>query len=489
MAFTISYIYQAIDKFSPISKRVGKGLKGVNKKLRETARGAKKAGGQIDNLAGRMKGLIAGFIGFQSIRKFIGVGADFQDALADLSAITGAAGKDLQFLSEEAINLGKAAATMPAQVVTAFKAVASAKSELLKDPKGLSAITEQILLLANATGLELLPVANVVLDALNQFGAGAESAARFVNVLAAGSKIGASEVAETGVAVVKSGVAAKLAGVSFEELNSLIQVLAKNGVKAEVAGTGLKTALLALETAGIRKIQPSIVGISKALENLKDANLDAARLQKLFGLEALQVGGILIENAALTKEWTAAITGTNIAQEQARIRMATFRTQLRRIGATISGAVAKAFIRLEPVLTRQAKLFTDFLSGLQPGQIDAFADSVAGLVEVFSALATVIKLPASILKGVGTAIGELAGQVATGDFTQGTSIRDAFSVGGKLFGLFGGESPGAANLGGDSSSVDINMNIRDQSGAVSGVESKVKGSANFNVGRNMASPR
>jgi len=421
-SFNVSYRFTARDGFTAIANRIrssnrrlGNSFRGLNTAIRRSASSFR---GMASDFSSGFKSIAAAAVAFFGIKEFLTIGANFQTAMADMSSITGATGKDLEFFREETLRLAKASATMAPEVATAFKTVASAKSELLKDPKGLSKVTEQVLLLKNAANIDLGQAANVLLESLNQFGAGADRAAEFVNVLAAGSKIGASEVGNTGAAIVKAGVTAKLAKIGFVELNAAIQVLAKNGIKAELAGTGLKTALLALETSKVKAIKPSVVGLSKALENLSNANLSATQLEKLFGREALSVGDILIKNRKLLGQWTAGMTRTNVAQVQATTNMNTFGVKMRRLKIIIQDALIKTFIRLEPTLSKLAVQFGKFIEGIKPGEIDGFAKSLIAAVEVVKIMASALGLVFGVLQKIGKAIGEITAAVATLDFSN-----------------------------------------------------------------------
>ncbi len=84
-----------------------------------------------------------------------------------------------------------------------------------------------------------------------------------VNVLAAGAKLGASEVNDTAEALQNSGTAMKAAGVSFEQGNALIQSLAGVMIKGSEAGTGLRNVLLKLETQSDKGLRPSVDGIRR----------------------------------------------------------------------------------------------------------------------------------------------------------------------------------------------------------------------------------
>ena len=77
---------KAVRPFRKIQSGVSK-LRRSMRSLRKDTTGAGRS------LAGAFKGFIVGAGLFVAARKFITVGADFQDAVADLSAITGATGK------------------------------------------------------------------------------------------------------------------------------------------------------------------------------------------------------------------------------------------------------------------------------------------------------------------------------------------------------------------------------------------------------------
>jgi len=515
MANTVSFVYVLKDKFSRVGRHIGdttdrlrNKFKGLGDTLKESGRRVNHGSGLI---AGGFKRMIAAAAGFFALKNFVDIGAKFQDSLMDLSAITGAAGKDLQFLSDESLRLAKSSRTAQDEVATAFKIVASAKSELLKDPKGLSKVTEQVLLLKNATGMDLASAAKVATESLNQFNAGADQAGRFVNVLAAGSKIGASEVNETGVAVVKSGVAARAAGLSFEQLNGAIQVLAKSGIKAEVAGTGLKTTLLKLETSGIKRITPSVVGFSAALDNLAKMHLTTKKMKMLFGEEAYNVGSILIENRKLVGDWTKEITGTNIANEQAAARMSTFNSKLKGMWIIIKDKLIKMFLRLEPIISKNVERFGAWIDGLDDSRVTAFADTLAKIASVASTVAGWFGEIFSLLDKIGTKMGEVAAQVSLGEwgnlsqqvFKASDSIvgtgkdigvdlyNSALSTFQSIGNLFGGEDKkglaGKINPQGQSSKTDVNVNLRAPANAIESIKSKTSGHVSgLNVGVNMA---
>ena len=146
MANRVSFIILAKDSFTKVANKVSKSTKLMKKNFKGLDSGIKALTRKFAALAGAV-------LSYVGVTRFFREGIAFEKAIPDLSAITGAAGKDLQFLSDESMRRGKIARVSSTQTGEAFKLVASAKAELLEDPKALSNVTEQLLLLANASGV------------------------------------------------------------------------------------------------------------------------------------------------------------------------------------------------------------------------------------------------------------------------------------------------------------------------------------------------
>ena len=153
MSNKVSYTFIAQDLYTKVTKKVARATAGLQKQFKKFGRVTRRAFSGIRkkvNEAGKDLLKFGKLAIIATAGLTVKLGSDFQAAMADVSAITGAAGKDLQFFSDESLRLAKTSATTQVEVAGAFKAIASAKSSLLKDPKGLSRVTEQILLLKNA---------------------------------------------------------------------------------------------------------------------------------------------------------------------------------------------------------------------------------------------------------------------------------------------------------------------------------------------------
>ncbi|MDO3391882.1 phage tail tape measure protein [Bacteroides sp. ET489] len=257
-----------------------------------------------------------------------------EEAKADVQALTGLDEESIAWLEQQAQRLstsmdenGIRIRQSATEILDAYKLVGSAKPELLQDKEALNDVTKQALILAQASGMTLKDAVDAVTLSLNQFGDGADQAARYTNVMAAGSKYGSAAVESVTKALRNSGVAAASANVSIEQTVGMIEALAEKGIKDEVAGTGLKKFFLTLQT-GADETNPKIVGLETALDNLAAKQLNATKIKEMFGEEGYNVASVLINETEKVKYYTQAVTGTGVAIEQAGIKSQTAAAKL-----------------------------------------------------------------------------------------------------------------------------------------------------------------
>lgn len=340
-----------------------KKLKDLEKQGAATEGGAKKLGstfgGPLAAGAAAVAAAIAGVVAAS-----VQANRQFEKAMSDLSAITGATGKQLEFLETQALAVGAATSLSASEAAEAFKLIASAKPDLLESGAALTAVTKSAVTLAEAAGVTLPDAARTLGSALNQFGADASDADRYINVLAAGSKFGAAEVTEVADALKVAGVSAASAKIPFEQANAAIQSLAAVSIKGSEAGTALRNIILKLETGADQNLRPSIVGLTGAISNLADMNLTAAELVKQFGLENVNAAQALVEAAAETEELTDKLTGTNTAMEQAATRTNNLDGDMKQLSSASETLTLVIGDSLNPVMRELTQLLTGAAGGL-----------------------------------------------------------------------------------------------------------------------------
>lgn len=264
----------------------------------------------------------------------------FEKSVQNLSAITGASGKDLEFYKDKARELGLTVEGGAEAVVEAFKFIGSAKPELLENKEALAQVTEQAILLSKAAGLDLPEASKRLTDAMNQFGADASEAAKYVDTLAAGAKFGAAEVPEVTDALLKFGVAAKSSNISIYESVAAIELLGEKGLKGAEAGTQLRNvlaklaaadalpqeALDQLKAAGVNTdiLSNKNLTLQQRLTELSKIQGNATAITKVFGLENKAAGETIISNLGRLEQLTKQVKQTGSAKEQAAKNTDTF---------------------------------------------------------------------------------------------------------------------------------------------------------------------
>lgn len=334
--------------------------------------GFNRFGGFIASMVASLTGLILGLRSLRDEKNKL------ESSQASLKALTGLDDDSISWLTQQAQVLSttmtkeglrvKAAAD---EILDAYMLVGSAKPELLSDKEALAAVTEEAMRMQAAAGdITLAQAVDALTLSLNQYGAEADQAARYTNVLAAGSKEGAANIASQTAAIRNSGVAAASANVSFEETVALIQTLAYSGIKDEVAGTALKKFFLVLQT-GADDVNPKIVGLSKALENLKAKNMGAADIKDMFGEEGYNAASVILQNIDMVNRYTEAVTGTSVAQEQAAINSATAEAKLAQVRNEMKLAGIELIEKLNPAIMVSTNAMT-YVIKILPGLIDWF---------------------------------------------------------------------------------------------------------------------
>ena len=430
-----------IQHLQGILKQHRQEIKGVTA---ETKKATVSVGSMVDWF-NRFGGVILSVIGFLTgftlaLRAIRDERNKLEESQAGLKALTGLDDDSISWLTEQAKTLsttmtkeGLRVRQSAAEILDAFMLVGSAKPELLGDKEALKAVTEEAMRLqAAAKDITLNEAVDSLTLSLNQYGAAADQAGRFTNVLAAGSQAGSANIASQAKAIRNAGTAAASANVPIEQTVALIETLAYRGIKDEVAGTGLKKFFLILQT-GADETNPKIVGLDKALENPKNKNMDAGAIKKMFGEEGYNTASVILQNTEMVKDFTAAVTGTNVAYEQAAINSDTAQAKLEQARNKMKLAAIDLGEKLNPALTVSTNMLTNVIKYL-PGLIDwcnKWGDTilyVASCIAIYtlrtkaSTIATTVwntvtKTATALQLAYGIAINTVSGYTVT-SFTQ-----------------------------------------------------------------------
>lgn len=162
---------------------------------------------------------------------------DFEQAMSKVKAITNSTDADMAKLADTARELGKTtqfSATEAAQAMSYLGMAGWKTEQIIAGMPGL-------LDLAAASGEDLARVADIVSDDLTAFKMPAEQAAHMADVMAAASTNANTNVGMMGETFKYAGSIAGALGYSLEDVALATGLMANSGIKAEMAGTALRS--------------------------------------------------------------------------------------------------------------------------------------------------------------------------------------------------------------------------------------------------------
>lgn len=329
--------------------------------------------------------------------------AEFQSQMSTVKAISNASAGDMEKLQKKAEEMGRSTAFTATEAGEAmeYMAMAGWKTEDM-----LGGI-EGIMNLASASGEELGAVSDIVTDALTAFGLSASDAGHFSDVLAQASSNANTDVSKMGATFQKVAPVAGALGYSVEDMSLGIGLMANASIKAEVAGTSLKTALanMAKPTKqqaeymdkygiSLTKSDGTMKSFGEVVENLRGSLGGLSEQEKIaaataiFGKESMS-GMLAIINASeadYNKLTEAVYNCDGAAKQMAETKLDNFEGQVIKMKSAWDALQVSLGQMLLPTLQNLAGKATDVLTVVgkfvteHPEAVKAIAKIVAGLV-------------------------------------------------------------------------------------------------------------
>ena len=200
--------------------------------------------------------------------KAANIGANFQKSLSTLSAVTGKTADELLSLNQQAKELGATTQFTAIQVV-------QLQTELAKlgfTIRDIENSTPAILDLAASLEIDLASAAEFAGSVVRSFGLTTEETQRVVDVMASSTSKSALNFSALQESLKVVAPAARATNVSVEKTAALLGVLANNGLKGSIAGTGLSKTFIELNKKGItleegmEKVKNSTNKLNTAIE-------------------------------------------------------------------------------------------------------------------------------------------------------------------------------------------------------------------------------
>ena len=340
------------------------------------------------------------------VTQSIETGKNFDSAMSEVSAISGATGKDLQMLRDTAKEFGSTTMFSASEAADALKYMSLAGWDANTSASALGGVLD----LAAASGMELGAASDMVTDYLSAFGMEAEKSGYFADLLAY-SQANANTSAE-GLGEAYKNCAANLnaAGQDIETTTSLLAMMANQGLKGSESGTALAammrdltakmedgkvqigdTAVAVMDANGnYRDLTDILKDVEKATNGMGDAER-AAALSTTFtsdsikGLNLIMNAGV--DEAAKFEEELRNCDGT--AAEMAKTMQDNLGGDLTSLSSQFEGVQIALYEKFEPALRKGVEVLSELLKGVQ-FVIDHSSEFIAVLAAMGSGVAAYV---------------------------------------------------------------------------------------------------
>src|SRR5690625_72391 len=373
-----------ITDFSRKMKESNQALKGFADANKETFDAFKKTGTLVTGIG---VALSAG------LGKSVKTAADFEAAMSQVQAISGATGDDFTALRDKAIEMGNATMFSASESADALSNLAQMGWETDEMLSGI----EHTLNLAAAGGLELAESAMITTNTMNQFGLEAAEAERIADVFALTASSAGTDVIGMGDAMQYAGADASAAGLTIEETAAFIGVLGDAGITGSKAGTSLNAMLRDLknnaedggiavgeetialyDSEGQMRELPKVIGeIIKATETMTGEQRDAT-LATILGDQALVGFNAIASKGADSVANLAAelYDSEGAASDMAAIMQDNLNGALTQLGSAFEGVQIALGTALIPAVQKATEWLTklaDWFNGLSDGMKSTIA--------------------------------------------------------------------------------------------------------------------
>ena len=204
-------------------------------KIAATGEKLKTVGSAIEGVGQKLMPVTAavGGLGVAAVK----VASDFDSAMSQVAAVSGATGKDLEALRDKAREMGSKTKFSASEAAEAMNYMAMAGWKTNDMLSGIDGIMN----LAAASGEDLAATSDIVTDALTALGLSAEDSGHFADILAAASSNANTNVSMMGETFKYCAPVAGALGFSAEDTAEAIGLMANAGIKSSQAGTAMRS--------------------------------------------------------------------------------------------------------------------------------------------------------------------------------------------------------------------------------------------------------
>lgn len=400
---------KSIDKF-------GKELSDAEKEAREFGDGVDDASKNTGSFGESLKGAAAVAAGNlisaglskvadvakDATKEMVRVGSEFEKAMSEVKAISGASTSDLDAMEAKAKSLGSSTKFSASQVADGFKYMSLAGW----DAQAMLSSIDGVVNLAAASEMELGEASDMVTDYLSAFGLEASYAGQMADEMAYAQANSNTTVALLGEAFGNSAAQAHSMGQSLETTTAVLEAMANQGLKGSEAGTALNgvmsqivknmkdgsiaigdTAVAVTDADGNFRDLTDIMGdVEKATSSMTEEQ-KASALQAVFNRTSLKgVNLILSEGVDKIRGYKdelenadgAAANMASTMQDNLQGSVTEFKSAAEGLGIAIYDRISKPLTDITDVATDVMGSITEALTPPPKSELETFLETVQG---------------------------------------------------------------------------------------------------------------
>ena len=385
-------------------------------KIGATGEKLKSVGSSVEGVGKKLMPVTAAVGGLATVA--VKVASDFDSAMSQVAAVSGATGNELEVLRDKAREMGaktKFSASEAAEAMN-YMAMAGWKS------KDMISGIDGIMNLAAASGEDLATTSDIVTDALTALGLSAADSGHFADILAAASSNANTNVSMMGETFKYCAPVAGALGFTAEDTAEAIGLMANAGIKSSQAGTAMRTMLTSLtgevtfvgdafgeltiqttNTDGSMRSLGEILADCRVAFSQMSESEQAANAEALVGKNAMS-GFLAVMNAAPAdiEKLNGAITNCDGTAEK---MAATMQDNLAGQLTILKSQLEELAISIGEILMPSIRMIV--------GWIQSFVDWLNGLDEGTKKIIVTIALLAAVIAPVLIVVGKGIGAVGT----------------------------------------------------------------------------
>lgn len=437
MAHVISTVIELVNNFTNPSKAVLKSMKDMSVRAKDVGRSLQKTGKSMTNIGSNLtKSVTMPIAGIATVA--VKTAADYESAMSNVQAITGATGKEFDTMKQLGKDLGASTAWSAKEVAEAMQYTGMAGWKAKDNVEGLKGILD----LASASGTALGRTSDIMTDAIGAFGYKTSDSAKFADTMAKACTSANVSVETLGESYKYCGAISGTMKYKIDEVTTSLAVMGNAGIKGSQAGTTLKNAMSNLAAPNkSMKIAIDKLGISMTnqngtmkswgdvIKNLQSsfngltADQQAAYAKQLFGKESM-AGMLAIINTSTSEYNNLAKSIKNsggAADKAAQTQLNNLNGQLTLLKSATEGAAITVGDKLLPYIkmaTGWVQKAADRFNSLSDSQVNTIM-KVAGIAAVigptiliFGKLVTTIGMLHTAFGGITAAIVKAKGVLA-----------------------------------------------------------------------------